>query len=209
MKRGLFLRLIARHAHATGRLVGLYRRLCRPAGHEWAAYLRRHGGLYAMGEGCVIQANVTITDPAHVRLGSNVHLTGCTLFGHDGTVSMLKQMTGRRLDRVGKIDIGDNVFIGHQAIVMPGVTIGSNVVVGAGSVVTRDVPSNTVVAGVPARPISTLEALLERYTRETQALRWADDPQLDPGYAGPARPALTALRNATFFPESAVAGAPR
>ena len=209
MNLGPFRGHLARYVFATGRLVGLYRRLCAPGGIEWAAYLKRHGGLYAMGEGCVIQTNVTITDPAHVRLGNNVHLTGCTLFGHDGTVSMLKQMSGRRLDRVGRIDIGDNVFVGHQAIVMPGITIGSDVVVGAGAVVTRNVPPNTVVAGNPARPIGTLSAMLDRYTRETEVLRWAAHPQLAPDYFGPAAPELTALRNACFFPAPTAAGEAR
>ena len=206
MKRGFLRGLLARYTLATGRLTGLYRKLCAPAGREWAEYLKRNGGLYAIGEGCVIQANVTITDPAHVRLGHNVHLTGCTLFGHDGTVAMLKQMSGRRLDRVGRIDIGDNVFVGHQAIIMPGISIGSNVVVGAGAIVTRDVPSNTIVAGNPARPIGTVEAMLDRYERQTQALRWAAHPQLAPDYFGPPEPALTALRNATFFATPAATG---
>jgi len=199
--------LLERRVLATGRHVGLYRRLCKPSGAQWAAYLKRHGGLYAMGEGCVIQTNVTITDPAHVRLGDNVHLTGCTLFGHDGTVNMLKQMSGRRLDRVGKIDIGDNVFVGHQAIVMPGVVIGSNVVVGAGAIVTRNVASNTVVVGNPARPVGTVAALLDRYASSTAALRWADHPQLAPDYFGPASAELTTLRNAAFFAPFAAAGA--
>jgi acetyltransferase-like isoleucine patch superfamily enzyme len=206
MKHGSFRGLLARYTLATGRLVGLYRRVCRPNGIEWAAYLKKHGGLYAMGEGCVIQTNVTITDPAHVRLGRNVHLTGCTLFGHDGTVAMLKQMSGRRLDRVGKIDIGDNVFVGHQAIIMPGITIASNVVVGAGAVVTKNVPRNMIVAGSPARPIGTFDEMLDRYTRETRALDWAAHPQLAPDYFGPATPDLTALRNAAFFAAPAVAG---
>jgi len=206
MKHGFLRGLLARYTLATGRLTGLYRRLCAPAGADWAAYLKRHGGLYAMGEHCVIQANVVITDPAHVRLGNNVHLTGCTLFGHDGSVAMLKRMSGRRLDRVGKIDIGDNVFVGHQAIVMPGITIGSNVVVGAGAVVTRDVPPNTIVAGNPARPIGTVDAMLDRCERETRALCWAAHPQLAADYIGPPEPALTALRNAAFFATPAAAG---
>jgi len=206
MNRQAFRRLLARYVLATGRLVGLYRRLCAPAGIEWAAYLKRHGGLHAMGEGCVIQTNVVITDPPHLRLGDNVHLTGCTLFGHDGTVSMLKQMSGRRLDRVGRIDIGDNVFVGHQAIVMPGVSIGPNAIVGAGAVVTRNVPRNTIVAGNPARPIGTVDALLERCTRETAALQWADHPQLAADYFGPAAAELTAQRKALFFPAPLIAG---
>ena len=73
-----------------GRAVGLWRRLAAPNGVQWAEYLRRHGGLHAMGERCSIQTNVVITDPAYTRLGDNVSLSGCTLFGHDGVVNMLR-----------------------------------------------------------------------------------------------------------------------
>jgi acetyltransferase-like isoleucine patch superfamily enzyme len=200
--RGLFARFVI----ATGRLRGFYRRVCRPTGEEWARVLRAHGGFHAMGEHCSIQTNVVVTDPFHVRLGRNVHLTGCTLFGHDGVVAMLKRMSGRRLDRVGRIDIGDNVFVGHQAIVMPGVAIGPNSVVAAGSVVTRDVPPDTIVAGNPARPIGRVSELLARVERETRALRWHDHPHLAADFFGPASAELVALRNAAFFPAPAAAG---
>ena len=53
--------------------------------------------------------------------------------------------------------IGDNVWIGGGAIVLPGVTIGNNAIIGAGSVVTRDIPADTVAAGNPARVLKTLE----------------------------------------------------
>ena len=68
--------------------------------------------------------------------------------------------TGKYLVR--PVAIGDNVFIGYAAIVMPGVTIGDSAVVGAGAVVTSDVPAGTVVAGVPATVIGRVEELVER-----------------------------------------------
>jgi carbonic anhydrase/acetyltransferase-like protein (isoleucine patch superfamily) len=64
--------------------------------------------------------------------------------------------------RVSPVTIGDGVFVGYGAIVMPGVTIGDSAVVGAGAVVTRDVAPGVVVAGVPATPIGTVEELLAR-----------------------------------------------
>ena len=51
------------------------------------------------------------------------------------------------------VEIGDDVWIGHGAIIMPGVKIGSGAVVAAGAVVTRNVDAHTIVAGVPARPV--------------------------------------------------------
>jgi acetyltransferase-like isoleucine patch superfamily enzyme len=139
---------------------------------QWAEYLHRHGGLHAMGERCSVQTNVVITDPAYTRLGHNVSLSGCTLFGHDGVVNMLRNAYGGELDRVGRIDIRDNVFIGHQAIVMPGVTIGPDAVVAAGSVVTRDVPPGCVVGGVPAKVIARTQDLHASLAAQTQTLPW-------------------------------------
>jgi acetyltransferase-like isoleucine patch superfamily enzyme len=194
-----FKQMLARFALSSGRLVGLYRRLCRPTGFQWARYLKERGGLYAMGEGCCIQTNVVFTDPGHVRLGDNVHLSGCTLFGHDGAVNMIKQSTGVRLDRVGKIDIRDNVFVGHQAIIMPGVTIGPNAIVGAGAVVTSDVPPDSVVGGVPARRICSLATYAARCAEETDALPWRDHPNLAPTYFGGAHADLTEARKRHFF----------
>jgi acetyltransferase-like isoleucine patch superfamily enzyme len=182
-----------------GRAVGLWRRMAAPTGVQWAEYLRRHGGLHAMGEHCSIQTNVVITDPAYTRLGRNVSLSGCTLFGHDGVVNMLRTAYGGDLDRVGRIDIRDNVFIGHQAIVMPGVTIGPDAVVAAGSVVTRDVPPGCVVGGVPARPIARTRDLHAALLAQTQALPWRQHVvgRADPRASASAE--LQALRVRHFF----------
>ena len=59
--------------------------------------------------------------------------------------------------KIGLVNIGNNVFIGCGSIILCNVNIGNNVVIGAGSVVTHDVPSNSVVAGNPARVITTIE----------------------------------------------------
>jgi serine acetyltransferase len=57
----------------------------------------------------------------------------------------------------------DNSFVGENSILLPGVTIGPNSIVGAGSIVTKDVPPATEAAGVPARVICTLDEYVERY----------------------------------------------
>lgn len=202
----LLRRVLSHAALRHGRLAGLYRRFCRPDGYAWASYLAAHGQLYAIGRGCSIQSNVTFTDPCHVRLGDNVHLSGCTLFGHDGAVIMLKQAHRTHLDRVGRIDIGDNVFVGHQAIIMPNVTIGPNAIVGAGAVVTGDVAPGSVVAGVPARVICSVDDYHARCLRETALLPWREHPAVAADYFGPAPADLSAWRQSHFFPADAGAG---
>lgn len=64
---------------------------------------------------------------------------------------------------VGKITIGDNVWIGGSCVVLPGVTIGSNCVIGAGSVVTKDIPDNSIAAGNPCRVLRQITEEDRRY----------------------------------------------
>lgn len=93
------------------------------------------------------------TEPYLISIGDRVTISGgVSLLTHDGG-SWLFTKEVPSLQRFGKIDIRDNCYIGAAAIILPNVTIGPNSVVGAGSVVTRDVPPDTVVAGNPARVI--------------------------------------------------------
>lgn len=102
---------------------------------------------------------------------------------------MLNRAYGLKLDSVGKIDIRDNVFVGYHAIIMPNVTIGPNAIVAAGAVVTKDVPPNTIVGGVPAKPIGKVDEYVERMKTQTDAYPWAEmirnrqgayDPKIEP-----------------------------
>jgi len=156
MVMGLIRRWVRARAMRTGKGLALFRRLCRPSGKEYAEYLRRHGRFVSIGNDCSILPSTLFTDPLYVRIGNNVHFGTCSIVGHDGSAGMLEAAFGEPLDGTGKVDIRDNVFIGHQAIILPGVTIGDKTVVGAGSVVTKDVPPNVLAAGMPARVIRSL-----------------------------------------------------
>ena len=179
-------------------------RLCRPSGVEYADYLRRHGHFQAIGEHVAILPSASITDPQYVRIGNNVSLSACALIGHDGSVAVLNRAYGVRLDSVGKIDIRDNVFIGQGAIVLHGVTIGPNAIVGAGAVVTRDVPEGAIVGGVPARPIGRVDDLVAKLKAQTAELPWAKlIAERDGAYDAAMEPELVRLRVAHFYGRAA------
>lgn len=77
-----------------------------------------------------------------------------------------RECDGKRI--MEPIRVGDNVFIGARVIVLPGTTIGNNVVVGAGAIVKGNVPSNTVVAGNPAKVIQTIEEYAKKCLRKQE-----------------------------------------
>jgi acyl-[acyl carrier protein]--UDP-N-acetylglucosamine O-acyltransferase len=130
-------------------------------------------------------------------------MSSCTIFGHDGAVNMLNRAFGLRLGDVGPVIIGDDVFIGHGAIVMPNVRIGSRVVIAAGAVVTRDVPDDCVVGGVPAKRIGSVGELVERKKRQAEATPWHHILQRRIGESDPAvERLLHAARQRHFFPEA-------
>ncbi|MBZ5202037.1 acyltransferase [Planomicrobium chinense] len=98
-------------------------------------------------------------DPSHcelITIGDNVILAPRVhILAHDAS---LKPFLG--YTKLGRVTIGNNVFIGANSIVLPNVQIGDNVVIGAGSVVSKDVKSNSVVAGNPARFIKSIDNYL-------------------------------------------------
>ncbi len=75
-------------------------------------------------------------------------------------------------DLAGKVRIGNNVQFGENSIVLPGVNIGNNVIVGANAVVRNDIPDNSVVAGVPARIICSLDEGLHRLEEKLNGERY-------------------------------------
>lgn len=149
-----------------------YKRLCRPNSSQYAGMVKHLGLFQSMGEHCSINLDAHIGDARYIRLGNNVRLASCRLLAHDGVINMLRRAYGIELDAVGKIDIGDNVFVGDRVVILRDVTIGNNCVVAAGAVVARDVPPNSVVGGVPAKLICTTDELVQRLLAESQSLPW-------------------------------------
>ncbi|MDJ1114490.1 acyltransferase [Microbacterium dauci] len=112
-----------------------------------------------VGRDCRILSNVVTTEPWLVTIGDRVTISSkVTIVTHDGTGWLVSDERGRRY-RYAPVTIGSEVFVGTGATIMPGVEIGDRCVVAAGAVVTRSVPSGSVVAGVPARVIGSYDDL--------------------------------------------------
>ena len=107
------------------------------------------------------------TEPWIITLGKNVHITdGVRFITHDGGTLLFRNQIPD-LEITKPIIVGDDVYIGNCAIILPGVTIGNKVVIGAGAVVTKDIPDNSVVGGVPARIIKTTDSYFEKLKAES------------------------------------------
>ena len=92
-----------------------------------------------------------------IKIGDNVTLAPrVQIFAHDASTKGFLNYT-----KIGLVEIGDNVFIGAGSIILPNTKIGNNVIVGAGSVVANDIPSDSLVAGNPAKFICSASEYLE------------------------------------------------
>lgn len=105
------------------------------------------------------------TEPYLVRIGNHCTISyNVTFLTHDGGTWLFTD-TFPSIQKFGLIEIRDNSFVGSGASILPNVKIGPNSIVGAGSVVTKDVPPDTIVAGNPARVIATVDDYMQKVLR--------------------------------------------
>ena len=120
-----------------------------------------YGHNITIGDGSWVNFGLTALDVAPIVIGQDVLIgPNCSLY----TAIHPTEPGPRRAkwESAAPITLGDNVWLGGSVVVCPGVTIGENSIVGAGAVVTRDVPANSIAVGNPARVIRALDPTLPR-----------------------------------------------
>ena len=146
-------------------------------------YLRRKAVFGAIGDNFRFMPRVVPLYPELIRIHDNVFITsGVHLITHDAINSVLNhcpclQGGGKFSESIGCIEIMDNVFVGAYSIVLPNVKIGPNVIIGAGSLITKDCEPDSVYAGVPAERVGSFADFVGRrlaggyaYTEHNQHL---------------------------------------
>ena len=109
-----------------------------------------------IGKSCAIATKGFPREAYLITIGDHVQVTeGVKFFTHGGEWVIRQECPD--FDSFGKITIGNNVYIGNDACIMPGVTIGNNVVIGSASVVTKSIPDNVIVAGIPAKVVKSFD----------------------------------------------------
>lgn len=138
------------------RLIKFYRR------RFWSAekYARSIG--VQIGENCVISSRNFSSEPYLIKIGNNVRIANDVKFFTHGGLIPFRDILGENIDQFGKVTIGNRVHIGDGVYIMPGVNIGDNVIIGAGTVVTRSIPNNVIVAGNPGRIVGDIDAFFDK-----------------------------------------------
>ena len=138
--------------------------------------VRCHEGVVEIGAKTVIGQECTISAYQRVRIGEQCVIADRAMFidFDHGVVEVERPIRSQGIYK-RDVEVGSNVWIGYGACILRGVRIGDNSIVGTNSVVTRDVPANAVVAGIPAKVIRMREAPKE--------LRWANAVEPDPDAA--------------------------
>ena len=135
----------------------------KSSGEKYIAYCKRGGATIGNNVTVYSAKNTTIDETSlqHIFIGDNTQITaGVIILAHDYSYSVLGNIYGELPRQQKDTIIGKNVFIGMNSIILMGSNIGDNVILGAGSVVSGHIPSNTVCAGNPAKIICSLDQFL-------------------------------------------------
>lgn len=149
----------------SNKIISLYHLLIK---HDYDYFLYQEHIKELIAKGMKIGRNVTIEEqvifdsgyPYLISIGDNCSIASrVKIIAHDDNIF---KFTGGYA-RIGKVEIRDNCFIGQDSTILPGVTIGPNVMVAAGSLINKDIQSNSCVAGVPARFYGKLDEMVAKH----------------------------------------------
>lgn len=144
-------------------------------GWSRAHILRRLGWFHGQGTGCYFAITNFGSEPWLLSFGDNVYVAaGARFVTHDVSVHMVRAAIGhnRLLEAMGPIELGSNIFVGLNAILLPGIRICSNVVIGAGALVSSDITESGVYVGVPARRIMTFHDYALKLIKDAERYPW-------------------------------------
>lgn len=171
------------------KLLSIYRRIF------WSLERQARYAGVTIGENNFIASEFWSTEGYLIRVGNHCQITqGVKFLTHGGAGAVRKMYP--EFDTFGRVAIGDYVYLGTNSLVMPGVTIGDNVLVAAGSVVTKSIPSGLVVGGNPARVLCTIEEYIKRnkkYNLNSKSMKAKDKKSL-----------LTSVEDSRFVKKSAI-----
>lgn len=141
----------------------------RRSSNSYCKYLRDKG--CDIGKDSYIYPNAIIdyTRPSLVSIGKKCFINqNFKLFTHDWVSRVFIGMDNQFLNSSGEVTIGNNVSFGHDVTVLKGVRIGDNCFIGAGSIVTKDIPANSVAAGIPAKVLMTIDQYYEKRLEQSE-----------------------------------------
>lgn len=136
--------------------------LKKPIDYNSIEYLRSRG--VQIGENVHILNSLIDFDHGFlVSIGNHVTLTGVRVLAHDASTQIPLGAS-----KVGRVIIGDEVFVGQGAIILPNTHIGNRVVIGAGAVVSKDIPDNSIAVGNPIQIVGTYNDFVEKHREQMQ-----------------------------------------
>lgn len=151
--------------------------LARRNPERYCNYLRNRG--IQIGGGNHLDINtihIDMTRPSLVSIGNNCYFNrNFTLLTHDWVTKVFLNSNRNFVNSSGRVTIGNNVSFGENVMVLKGVTIGDNSFIGAGSIVTKDIPANSIAVGAPCKVVMTLEDYYQKrlVKSEEEALDYA------------------------------------
>ena len=144
----------------------------KSSSERYINYMRKNG--VAVGDNVLFwsprSTQIDLTRSCLIEIGNDVNInTHFTIMTHDFANFVFRNLYSDYVNNCGKVVLGNNIYIGTRVTILRGVGIGDNCIIGAGSVVTKSIPSNSVAAGVPCRVICTLEEYYAKRKEEAFA----------------------------------------